>query len=81
MPRAGQHPNIFDAHAFGARLRQLREAAGLSGYRLSANMGYVPSYLYGLEHGKQTNITASTILHLCQGLNCTPNDLLLAEAS
>jgi transcriptional regulator with XRE-family HTH domain len=39
---------------FGARLRRLREEAGLSGKQLAERLDWAPSKVSRLEHGKQT---------------------------
>ncbi|CAL9377447.1 hypothetical protein SUDANB121_00994 [Nocardiopsis dassonvillei] len=40
--------------SLGVRLRELREEAGLSGRELAARLGWHPSKVSKLEHGKQT---------------------------
>ncbi|WP_316042215.1 helix-turn-helix transcriptional regulator [Nocardiopsis sp. CNR-923] len=40
--------------SLGVRLRELRSEAGLSGRELSARLGWHPSKVSKLEHGKQT---------------------------
>ncbi|QMU78584.1 helix-turn-helix transcriptional regulator [Streptacidiphilus sp. PB12-B1b] len=40
--------------ALGARLRELRTEAGLTGRQLAANLGWLPSKVSKLENGKQT---------------------------
>jgi transcriptional regulator with XRE-family HTH domain len=54
---------------FGARLRAMRQARGITLSQLAANLGVSPAYLSALEHGKR----GRPPWHLVQGVIATFN--------
>jgi transcriptional regulator with XRE-family HTH domain len=60
---------------FGAHLKKLREAKGLSLMDLAIKIDSDDSYLSKIENGKK-NIQISTIFQLAKGLEIHPKDLL-----
>jgi len=62
----------MDAQAFGARLRELREGAGLTQQQLAEAIGSTVRNISRLETGAQ-EATWPTVLKLCQalGVECT----------
>ncbi len=54
---------------FGARLRAMRQARGITLSQLAANLGVSPAYLSALEHGKR----GQPPWHLVQGVIATFN--------
>ncbi len=60
-----RHDKLTGLPALGAKLRQLREKAGLSQMRLAAKMGFAPThgykYIFRLEKGQVPNPTLRTI--------------------
>lgn len=60
---------------FGARVRELRLAAGLSQEKLAANAGMHRTYLSGVERGER-NISLRNIARLARALDVSPAELL-----
>jgi len=63
---------------FGAHLKRLREAKGLSLMDLAIKIDSDDSYISKIENGKK-NIQISTIFQLAKGLDLHPKDLLNFE--
>jgi transcriptional regulator with XRE-family HTH domain len=83
-----RHDKLAGMAQLGARLRQLREKAGLSQMKLAAKMGFVPphgyKYVFRLEKGQVPNPTLRTIasyLDACAAGWQEIIDLLPASAS
>jgi len=51
---------------FGLRLRQLREARGLTARQLAAALGLSPAYLSALEHGHRGRPSRRFVELVCQ---------------
>lgn len=66
--------------AYGERLRQLREAAGLSGKRLAESVGWAPSKVSRIQNAEQT-ITDDDVRIWCRAAAVSEEDTaeLLAE--
>lgn len=62
----------------GMRLREAREAKGLSAPQLAAISGVGTYTIYGLELGKNMP-PLHTAVALCEALGITPNDLVKEE--
>jgi transcriptional regulator with XRE-family HTH domain len=63
------------AQQFGARVRELRLAAGLTPDELGAHCGMVSQTISKIESGR-LEPRVSQIVQLCQGLDVTPKTLL-----
>lgn len=50
---------------FGARIRQLRAARGITQKRMAADLGVSPAYLSALEHGNRGRPGPGLILQIC----------------
>lgn len=50
---------------FGARVRALREARGLTLTRMAADLGISPAYLSAMEHGKRSRPTPGLVRQIC----------------
>lgn len=61
--------------SFGARVRQLREDAGLSQMRLAEAADLHPTYVSSVERGHR-NVSLVNIHRLAQALSVAPRDLL-----
>jgi transcriptional regulator with XRE-family HTH domain len=61
----------------GQRLRQLREKAGLSQYKLALRAGLQPATVGYLEREQGTNPQLATLESLAKALGCTVADLLV----
>jgi transcriptional regulator with XRE-family HTH domain len=64
-----------DLKAFGARLRTLRLAAGLTQAQLADRTGYAPSYIGTLEQGRRQP-RLGTLYQLATALGVRPGELL-----
>lgn len=53
----------------GSRLKSLREANGLSIYKLSSISGVSKSYITEIEKGVKKNLQLNTLESLCKALN------------
>jgi len=60
----------------GRRLRQLREAADLSQYKLALRAGLQPATVGYLERDERSNPQLDTLEKLAAALGCTVPDLL-----
>ena len=63
------------ARQFGARVRELRMAAGLTPDELGARCGTVGQTISKIENGR-LEPRVSQIVQICQGLDVTPKTLL-----
>lgn len=74
---AGRKRERNDAYrrAFGQRVRQLRDASGLSQEALALNTGIARSYLSGIERGVK-NPALDHLVRLSVGLGVQPRELL-----
>ena len=61
---------------FGASLRNLRRAAGLTQRELAKRSGLDFSYISKIENGRLPPPAADTIMVLCRVLNVQPEELL-----
>jgi transcriptional regulator with XRE-family HTH domain len=50
---------------FGAKLRDLRAARGLTLTQMAADLGLSPAYLSALEHGKRARPTPGLVRQIC----------------
>lgn len=67
-----------DPVVIGRRLREVREAKGLSAPQLAAVSGVSACTVYGVELGR--NLPGlHTAVALCEALGITPNDLVKEE--
>jgi transcriptional regulator with XRE-family HTH domain len=69
--------NTAYRHAFGQRIRELRDKQDLSQERLALNTGIARSYLGGIERGEK-NPALDHIVKLAEGLGIQPADLMPA---
>lgn len=53
---------------FGKRLRELREARGITAKEMAAGLGVSPAYLSALEHGKRGRPNKRFVHRVCQYL-------------
>lgn len=65
---------------FGARVRLLREAAGLSQEALAAKAGIHRTYMGGVERGER-NLCFKNILRLAEALGVPPGELFAGEGA
>ena len=61
--------------AFGRKVREARERAGLTRVQLGDATGLAPSYLFEIEN-EGANVTLKTLAKLAESLNLGPRDLL-----
>lgn len=61
------------------RLKELREAKGMTITELSRTTGLSRTIIYGLESGTQTECTTKTLLALAHGLGVKVGDLFLND--
>ena len=68
---------------FGARIRELREARGLTLTAMAADLGVSPAYLSAMEHGKRSRPTPGLVRQICLyfGIIWDEADALMALAS
>jgi transcriptional regulator with XRE-family HTH domain len=64
------------ARALSARIKSLRETAGLSQQEVAARGDLSVSLVAKIEQGKKANPRASTLLDLARALGVTPGTLL-----
>ena len=50
---------------FGARIRALRQARGLTLARMAADLGISAAYLSAMEHGKRSRPTPGLVRQIC----------------
>lgn len=60
----------------GERIRQAREAAGMTLDELAAKSGTIRQTIYKYEHGVVTNIPLSRVQKIADALGCDPVELL-----
>jgi transcriptional regulator with XRE-family HTH domain len=67
---------------FGARLRQIREARGITQARMAADLGVSAAYLSAMEHGRRARPTAGLVRQICSyfGLIWDDADEMMALA-
>lgn len=73
-------PNV---DTFGALMRKIRIARGMSLRAFAKRIGYSPSYMHDVESGSRPPIFGGSLTELLQALGCTENerfDLVVAEA-
>ena len=61
--------------AFGRKVREARDRAGLTRAQLGDATGLAPSYLFEIEN-EGANVTLKTLAKLAEALNLGPRDLL-----
>ena len=61
--------------AFGRKVREARDRAGLTRAQLGDLTGLAPSYLFEIEN-EGANVTLKTLAKLAESLNLGPRDLL-----
>jgi transcriptional regulator with XRE-family HTH domain len=62
-------------NAFGRKVREARERAGLTRAQLGDATGLAPSYLFEIEN-EGANVTLKTLAKLAESLKLGPRDLL-----
>jgi len=65
-----------DPNTIAARLKALREARGVTKYRLAKLSGVSQTYIYRIERGEIKNPRRDTLQTLAQGLNITVAQLI-----
>ncbi len=65
-----------DLRRFGQRVRELREAAGMSQEELAERAGLHRTYIGGIERGER-NVGILNVLHLARALRVRPGDLFV----
>ena len=73
MPYSESQQEVLKA--FGARVRRLRRAKGLSQEELAFRSGLNRTYVGAVERGER-NIALLNIRRLAEALGCPPGDLL-----
>jgi DNA-binding XRE family transcriptional regulator len=68
----GRHPDLVK---FGERVRQLRQAEGVSQEKLAELAELHRTYIGGIERGER-NVALLNILRIAKALNASPCDLL-----
>ena len=66
---------IFDFHSIGAKLLSIRKKAGLTQAEVAELSGLSDRTYADIERGS-VNMRIETILHICQALQITPDDIL-----
>src|SRR5712691_183864 len=61
--------------AFGRKVREARDRAGLTRAQLGESTGLAPSYIFEIEN-EGANVTLKTLAKLAESLNLGPRDLL-----
>lgn len=64
-----------DLKCFGQRVRELRQAAGLSQEELAERCGLHRTYIGGIERGER-NVGVLNLLQLARALQVRPGELL-----
>ena len=64
-----------DLKRFGQRVRELRQAAGLSQEELAERCGLHRTYIGGIERGER-NVGVLNLLQLARALKVRPGELL-----
>ncbi len=77
MSHPSTEPSPSPERAFGAVLRELRRARGLSQERLALEAGYDRSYVGELERGEKSP-SLRTIFRLARAIGVSPSALLAA---
>ncbi|GBF78495.1 transcriptional regulator [Paenibacillus sp. 598K] len=67
---------IYNKEKVGKRIRQQRDALGISRERMAEHIGRVPRFCGDIERGK-VGMSIETLLSICDLLKLTPNDLLI----
>jgi transcriptional regulator with XRE-family HTH domain len=60
--------------SFGARLRQLREVAGLTQEKLAGRAGLTPNTISDLEHGRRRHPYPHTVRSLAEALSLSEDE-------
>lgn len=79
MKRPDRHPQIT-AH-MSAYIKSRRKLLGLTLEGLAEKIGSSKSYVWELESGRRTEPSLWSVLGLCDGLQCSMNDLLGCDVS
>ncbi len=79
MKRPHRHPEIT-AH-MGAFIKQRRKLLGLTLEGLAEKIDSSKSYVWELENGRRPEPSLWSVLGLCNGLQCSMNDLLGRDVS
>lgn len=69
---------IFDFHAIGNKLLQIRKNAGLTQAEVAEAAGLSDRTYADIERGT-VNMRMETLLHICSALHITPNDILTED--
>lgn len=59
------------------RLKELREAKGLTQYALASAIGMQVNAVQKIEYQQNKSIPYATLEKLCKALDCAPGDLLV----
>lgn len=62
--------------ALNTKLKSVREAKGMSQFKLSAESGVAQGYISSLEAGEKTNPSLSTLQRLAEALGVPVTELL-----
>ena len=71
MPRGTEDQRVDPRVRFGRRVRELREAAGISQLDVAARAGVTGGYVSGIEHG-QRNPTLDVVFAIASALRVPP---------
>jgi len=78
MPGPGRHDADDGRRAFGRRVRELRQARGLSQEGLAERSGLHRTYISSLERG-QRNVGLDNVRALADALDVPPSTLFEAD--
>jgi DNA-binding Xre family transcriptional regulator len=62
------------------RFRVIRHNKGLSLHEMEQKTGIRSEYISRIERNQVPGVTMTTVLKLCQGLECSPADLFVTKA-
>ena len=69
---------VFDSHAVGNKLLEIRKKRGLTQVELAEMAGLADRTYADIERGS-ANMRVETALRICEALQITPNEILTAE--
>jgi len=67
--------STFDTNILGQKISEYRKLRGYSQRKLATKLQKGHSYINEIEHGNN-NISITSLIDICNILECTPNDLL-----